>query len=230
MNFYHKSGVFVSGVAATFGYCAGISSNVQLHEIQMKYNNSLVAEEKLRKQRLIRQEEANKYNTLRALSRKSISICRKWTNSSCTDADDIIKFIRLYSIERAHQEQFQISIPSQFSVNETDAIHEYTSQMVNFFKHYDREIDTIGYPHIGEFKSFLTFHWAIYKANNICAYEFPYKHHLSGDIKTHSDSFNYLVNNGGIQCTAEIREFQDKVRPKMVEIHNEIFPESPIRA
>jgi len=170
-------------------------------------------------------KERTNYEQIHPLQVKAVSICRKWTGTPCTSDDDIRKFIRLYAEQRALQIH-KVPVKSNPQLQqETEEIHDYSRKFMEFFNKKDYTL-TDRYPTCGDYKAFLTFHWALYTANNVSKEPSPYPKYKGGqeDLATHSLAFAWMKKH---HCNSEIQEiddFQKAIRPQFLAIQRDIYP------
>ena len=155
------------------------------------------------------------YEQIRPLQVKAIRNCQRWTNTPCTSDDDIRKFIRLYAQQRALIEN-KVHVKSNPQMQqETEEIHDYSRKFMEFFNKKEYSL-TNRYPTCGEYKTFLTFHWALYTANNVSKGG-------QEDLATHNLALAWMKKH----CDSEIQEiddFQKVIRPQFLAIQRDIYP------
>ena len=178
-------------------------------------------------------KEIEAYTAIKPLQERAKSICQKWTNSSCERPDDLVAFIRLYSLQRGaykHPSRVKIFL-NQTLQDETKAVHEFAKRYMDFYRSKNDFLshDFCGYRAHDEYKEFLTFHWAVYTADNVSAELHPYERYEYGnrDRATHTKVYESLQQMS--TCFTykpymdEVFDFQHKVRPNFEIIHKEIF-------
>ena len=170
------------------------------------------------------EKERTNYEQIRPLQVKAIRNCQRWTNTPCTSDDDIRKFIRLYAQQRALIEH-KVHVKSNPQMQqETEEIHDYSRKFMEFFNKKDYSL-TNRYPTCGEYKTFLTFHWALYTANNVSKEPSPHQQYKGGqeDLATHNLALAWMKKH----CDSEIQEiddFQKVIRPQFLAIQRDIYP------
>ena len=184
------------------------------------------------------EKEIKNYETIEPLQQQAKSICKKWTKSACDCPDDIIAFIRIYAQQRAvtkfpyHKDLISVN-QSRRDKRDTEIIHKYGKA---FMSYYNRkrplftEPQADAFPGAGEYKDFLTFHWAVYTANNVCAEPNPYLLYEYGnkDLNTHRTMLKRLTemieeSPDHKVYLEEVDDFHKQVRPHFKKIHDDIF-------
>jgi hypothetical protein len=96
---------------------------------------------------------------------ESMKICRDWTNSECESANDLILFLEKYTRMKADVNAKRSVKTEPKDLKDFLQLEEFRRKGMDFW----RKVVQKQYPlELFKMKFFLTFHWAIYMANNCC--------------------------------------------------------------
>ena len=140
---------------------------------EARHKETLAREEA--SQNEVRMKEAtDRYDQIRKLESLAREVCKKATRSSCTEAQDYIRFAEVYGRSRAIVRSYLS--PAWFGVLRADDLQKVDAFREAFNAYYCKvypfqikAAQPRSRPGMGEFESFLTFHWSVNMANTICA-------------------------------------------------------------
>ena len=103
---------------------------------------------------------------------KAMEVCRKWTGSPCETAEQILPMLQKYAELRAIQKHYYyVKSPNKYE-EDCNTIDAYRTSGINYWiksQRHPKEFSVTAYSSTEDVRHFLTFHWAIYMTNNICA-------------------------------------------------------------
>jgi len=189
-------------------------------------------EEHARKQDIKRdiRKEYSQIADLETLARKA---CKDATGSSCTSAEDFIRFAEIYARSRAIERQtlprpwfrfgFHRGTLSSAQLEHVERYRKtFNSYFTNTYDFHDRAVQPF-YPSKGEFEAYLTFHWTLTMANAICAE----KNKLWANALLHPKTYDLMLD--AIQAQQDEKRYrrvvdiQSAVRNKLLDIRSNLF-------
>ena len=191
-------------------------------------------EEHARKQDIKRdiRKEYSQIAELETLARKA---CKDATGSSCTSAEDFIRFAEIYARSRAIERQtlprpwfrfgFHRGTLSSAQLEHVERYRKtFNSYFTNTYDFHDRAVQPF-YPSKGEFEAYLTFHWTLTMANAICAEKKKLWAPL--DALAHPKTYDLMLDAIQAQQDEEryrrVVDIQSAVRNKLLDIRSNLF-------
>lgn len=187
---------------------------------------------------LTRRDIADQYTQIRHLETTARSVCKKATQSPCTSAQDLSRFAEIYARSRAKERHtlpasqqglsfFRRPVAKLLSPEELQQVETFRKEHNTFFTnryHFGDKTLQPFYPSQGEFESYLTFHWTLTMANNVCAEKDKLTHtyHLGGQPKTYDLMLDALRERDAA-ASDRVLDVHQIVRQELLPIRRRIF-------
>jgi hypothetical protein len=187
---------------------------------------------------LSRRDIADQYTQIRHLETTARSVCKKATQSPCTSAQDLSRFAEIYARSRAKERNtlpasqqglsfFRRPVAKLLSPEELQQVETFRKEHNTFFTnryHFGDKTLQPFYPSQGEFESYLTFHWTLTMANNVCAEKDKLTHtyHLGGQPKTYDLMLDALRERDAA-ASGRVLDVHQIVRQELLPIRRRIF-------
>ena len=187
---------YKNGLAFTFGaaaYMVGstLASSFVSYQVNKKRLND---NDRFLQECIVHNYDCN----LRPLLQDTMKICRKWTNTKCSESVDIIPFLEKYAELRALDLQIDGTIQPEH-IDDYDIIEKFRESHMAYWM-YDIVIlkDKNDFPKYDDIIAFSTFHWAVYMAMN-SKKDQPYAYEYAKGLLSHNhpyiDAYRKTIND-----------------------------------